>query len=86
MKTRIQQRKAMELIKEVAKIKIPLVEVPVATLAAKEKKTEKDSETKTTSSRPTSQLRSSKKKAREPSPELEEEEKSAKDTGRSSKN
>ena len=86
MKAYIQQHRTKEAIKEVAKITIPLVGVPATTLAAKGKKTEKDSETKTTNSGPTSQLRSGKKKAREPSSELEEEEESVEDTGSSGGN
>lgn len=73
----------------VARIEVPPVEFPAATLiatpiAVKTKKVEKDSETMTTSSEPSSQRKSAKKKKKEPTPELElEEESTTEDIGSS---
>ena len=89
LRTCFQQRSVKEVIAEIAKIKVPLVEFPTATLAAtpivvKNKKIKKNSDTKTTSSEPSSQKRSTKKKTKEPSLEpKEDEESSQEETGSS---
>ena len=78
------------MIAEVVKIEVPPLEVPaiellIATPTAKGKKTEKDSETKTTNFKPSSQRRSGRKKKKEPLPKLESEQEveSTEETGRS---
>ena len=58
-------------------------EFPTTTPTAKVKKTEKDMETKTISSRPSLQKKSGRKKKKEPLQESEQEEESTKETGSS---
>ena len=81
LKARIQQRRVQEVIAEVAKIEVPPLGVPpvefptaipavvpATTPTAKVMKMEKDLETKTTSSKPSSQRRSGRRKKKEPLP------------------
>ena len=81
LKTRLQQRLVKEVVAVVAKNEVPPVEfpaaIPIATLVVvKTKKTKKGSDTKMTSSKPSSQRRRARKKTKEPFPEPEEDEES----------
>ena len=63
------------MIAKVTKIEVPPLEFPAATpVVVKTKKTKKDSDTKTTSSEPSSQRRIAKKKTKEPCLEPKEDE------------
>ena len=86
LRTRLQQHPVKEVIVDEA-MEVPPVELLAAILVAKAKRTEKDSKTKMISSEPSLHMRSARKKAKEPSPESEEEEESiAEDMGSSGGN
>ena len=82
VKTPLLQWVGKESAAEVARMEVPIVEFPAAASTAKAKKTEKDSDTKTTNFEPSTQSRRSRRKVKkEPSLESEEEEESTEGTG-----
>ena len=93
MKAHIEQRKVQEALVEATKIEVLVLEVrpaelptakpavvPAAIPTTKAKKTEKDLDTKMTSSKPSSQKKSERKKKKEPTLESEDEEESMEET------